>query len=204
MDRDPSQVRPAPTELEIHPLIRHRWSPRALSDAPVEPEKLKLLLEAARWAPSSYNEQPWRFLVATRDDPEWLQRLQSYLSEGNAWAKQAPILIASAFATRFSRNEAPNPSAKRDLGAAEQNMFLQAFAVGLFMHQMAGFDRERLARDLLPEGFEPGAMTAIGYPGDPGELSERLREREAAERNRRPLSKFVFGVEWGKPAAFLR
>lgn len=204
MDRDQSQGRPAPTELDIHPLIRHRWSPRALSDAPVEPEKLKLLLEAARWAPSSYNEQPWRFLVATREEPEWLERLQSYLSEGNAWAKQAPVLIASAFRTHFSRNEAPNPSALRDLGAAEQNMFLQVCAVGLYMHQMAGFDRERLKRDLLPDGYEAGAMTAIGYPGDPDELSEKLREREGAERKRKPLREFVFGSEWGEPAVFLR
>ena len=203
MTDDLSHGRPAPAEHEIHPLIQHRWSPRAFSDAAVEPEKLKLLLEAARWAPSSYNEQPWRFLVATRAEPEWLERLQGYLAEGNAWAKKAPVLIASAVRTRFSRNDKPNPSAQRDLGAAEENMFLQAFAAGLVMHQMAGFDRERLQRELLPDGFEPGAMTAIGYPGDPEALPENLREREEAPRKRKPLGEIVFGPTWGEPAGVL-
>ncbi len=195
--------RPAPTELDIYPLISHRWSPRAISDRPVELKKLKLVLEAARWAPSSRNEQPWRFLVATRDEPEWLERLQGYLSRGNAWAKAAPVLIASAYRTNFSHNERANVSALRDLGAAEENMFLQAFALGLVMHQMGGFDRDRLKRDLIPEGFEPGTMTVIGYPGDLEQLPEDLAERERAPRQRRPLAELVFSRHWGEPASFL-
>jgi nitroreductase len=194
--------RPAPTKLEIYPLISHRWSPRAISGRPVEPEKLRLVLEAARWAPSSRNEQPWRFLVATTDDPEWLERLQGYLSPGNAWAKAAPVLIASAYRTTFSHNEKPNVSALRDLGAAEENMFLQAFAAGLVMHQMGGFDRDSLKRDLIPEGFEPGTMSVIGYPGDVEQLPEDLAERERAPRQRRPLSELVFSRRWAQPAGF--
>jgi nitroreductase len=189
--------------MDIHPLLSYRWSPRAVSSAPVEPEKLKLILEAARWAPSSFNEQPWRFLVATRDDPEWLARLQGYLSPGNAWAKQAPLLIASAYRTHFSRNEKPNVSALRDLGAAEENMFLQAYASGLVMHQMAGFDRQRLKTELLPDGFEPGTMSVVAYPGDPEQLPDELRKSESAPRGRKPLGELVFGPRWDEPAPFL-
>lgn len=197
------QGRPAPTEAETHPLIRYRWSPRSFAGRPVEPEKLRIAFEAARWAPSSFNEQPWRFLVATIDDPDWLERLQSYLSPGNAWARKAPVLVASAYHTRFTRNSKPNRMAFRDLGAAEENLFLQAYDLGLVMHQMAGFDHERLKRELLPEGFEPGAMSAIGYAGTPDELPEELREGERKPRQRSPLGEFVFGPRWGEPARFL-
>jgi nitroreductase len=200
---DLSHGRPAPTDLGIHPVISHRWSPRAISGEPVELDKLKLILEAARWAPSSSNEQPWRFLVATTEEPEWLARLQGYLVEGNAWAKAAPALIASTYRITFSRNNRPNVSALRDLGAAEENLFLQAFAAGLVMHQMGGFDRHRLKQELLPEGFEPGTMIAIGYPGDPEELPENLREREHQPRKRKLLSEVVFGPDWGEPASFV-
>ncbi len=203
MKKDLSHGRPAPTDIEIHPLISHRWSPRAISGRPVQTEKLKLVLEAARWAPSSYNEQPWRFMVATTDQPEWLARLQSYLSPGNAWAKSAPILIASAYRTHFTRNDKPNPSALRDLGAAEENMFLQAYAAGLVMHQIAGFDRQRLKRELLPEGFEPGAVSALGYPSDPDGADTEPTGDERRPRVRRQLSDFVFGPRWGEGAAFL-
>lgn len=104
---DLSHGRPAPTDLDIHPLISHRWSPRAISGEPVEHDKLKLILEAARWAPASRNEQPWRFLVATNEEQEWLARLQDYLVEGNAWAKAAPVLVLSAYRTTSSRNNRP-------------------------------------------------------------------------------------------------
>lgn len=170
----------------------------------MEPEKLRILFEAARWAPSSYNEQPWRFLVATQDEPEWLARLQSYLSPGNAWALQAPVLIASAYSTQFNRNKQSNRVAFRDLGAAEENLFLQACDLGLIMHQMAGFDHERLKRELLPDGFEPGVMSAIGYPANPEEIPTEVRERPRQPRTRRLLPQFVFGPRWGEPASFLR
>ncbi len=203
MKKDLSHGRPAPTDMEIHPLISHRWSPRAISSRPVEPGKLKLVLEAARWAPSSYNEQPWRFMVATLDQPDWLDQLQSYLSPGNAWAKSAPVLIASAYRTHLTRNDKPNPSALRDLGAAEENMFLQAYAAGLVMHQIAGFDRQRLKEELLPEGFEPGAISALGYPSDADDLAGEQPQGEQRPRVRKPLTEFVFGPRWGEAAGFL-
>lgn len=203
MEFDLSHGRPVPTDIGIHPLISHRWSPRAFSSLPVELAKLRILLEAARWAPSSWNEQPWRFIVATSEEKEWLERLQGFLKEGNSWAKAAPVLIASAYRMTFSRNNKPNNSAPRDLGAAEENMFIQAYASGLVMHQMGGFERERLKQELLPEGFEPGTMIAVGYPGDPQQLDERLREREQAPRRRKLLSELVFGPAWGEPAPFV-
>lgn len=192
------------TELEVHPLICERWSPRAFDDRPIEPEKLRTIFKAARWAPSSYNEQPWRFMVATLSDPDWLERLQSYLSSGNAWAKRAPVLMVSAYRTRFSRNDRPNRMALRDLGAAEENMFLQAFDLGLVMHQMAGFDHQRLKEDLLPDGFEPGAMSAIGYPAGPDDTGHEVKRRDRTKRRRKPPEEVIFGARWGESASFLR
>ncbi len=174
-----------------------------MSGDPISADEIGHLFEAARWAPSSFNEQPWRFLVATANEPAWLERLGSYLSSGNAWAKGAPVLIVSAYSTRFARNDRPNPMALRDLGAAEENMFLQASAIGLAMHQIAGFDRERLKRELLPPGFEPGVMSAIGYPLKIETAGERADREERASRSRRPLHEFVFGSRWGEAAEFV-
>lgn len=196
-------TRPAPTDVDIHPLIAGRWSPRAMADTPVEPGRLRAVLEAARWAPSSFNEQPWRFLVATSADRKWLEELGSYLLPGNAWALAAPVLVASAYRTTLSRNGRDNRMALRDLGAAEQNAALEAVHQGLVMHQMAGFDAERLRDDLLPEGFEAGSMWALGHPGDPADLSEEKRAAEEAERTRKPLDGVAFEVEWGRTAGFL-
>lgn len=197
------EPRPTVIEPEVHPLICERWSPRAFDDRPVEPEKLRTIFNAARWAPSSFNEQPWRFMVATLSEPDWLERLQGYLSSGNRWAKQAPVLIVSAYRTRFSRNDRPNRMALRDLGAAEENMFLQAFDLGLVMHQMAGFEHQRLKEDLLPEGFEPGAMSAIGYPAGPEDTGDGVKRRDRTKRRRKPPEEVVFGGNWGEPAHFL-
>lgn len=194
--------RPAPTSVEIHPLIAGRWSPRAISEEPVEPGKIVAVLEAARWAPSSYNEQPWRFLVATTGRPEWLEKLRGYLKSGNAWAERAPVLVASAYRTTLSRNDAHNRVAMRDLGAAEENAFLESQNQGLAMHQMAGFDVERLEEELLPDGFAVGSMWALGYPGDPVDLPDEKR-RSDDPRTRRPLQELVFGPDWGSPADIL-
>lgn len=196
--------KPAPTDAPVHDLIAARWSPRAMASTPVDPEVLRSVFEAARWAPSSFNEQPWRFLVATTERPEWLDRLRGYLSSGNDWARKAPVLVASAYRTTFSRNDEPNRMAFRDLGAAEENAFLEVFNRGLVMHQMAGFDHEALAEDLLPDGFEPGSMWAIGHPGDVDDLPEKKREAETGERTRKPAEAMVFGPAWEEPADFVR
>ncbi len=187
----------------IHALLRYRWSPRSFAPQAVAPEMLRAVFEAARWAPSSFNEQPWRFLVATRDEPEWLGRLQEYLDPRNAWARLAPVLVASSYRTYSLKTNACSRVAQRDLGAAEQNMFIQATALGLAFHQLAGFDHERLRRTLLPPGFEPGTLIAIGHPDDRRAISVTRPTAEASARSRLPLADLVFRDEWGCPVSFV-
>ncbi len=190
----------ARTESLVHDLIRRRRSPRAFSGRPVEPEKLRSLLEAARWAPSSFNEQPWAYLVATREEPEQFARLLSVLVEGNrGWAQKAPVLMLSVAKLRFDKNGNLNRHAFHDVGLATANLVTQATAMGLSAHQMAGFDAEK-AREVfaIPEGWEPVAAIALGYPGDASALSGRLRDLELAPRTRKPLEEFVFTGHWGQ------
>jgi nitroreductase len=148
------------------------------------------------------NEQPWRFVVANRrDDPEGHARIGSTLVPANAaWALRAPVLMVVAAKTAFTLNGAPNRTAFYDAGQAVAELALQATALGLAVHQMGGFDRDR-ARLLLgiPEGYEPVAAVALGYPGDPADLSPEMRSRETAPRARRPLSELVYGGRWGEP-----
>jgi nitroreductase len=193
---------PAPAGAAIHGLIRERWSPRAFSSAPVSPALLDVLLEAARWAPSSMNEQPWRFVVANRqDDPEGHARIGATLVPFNAaWALRAPVLIAVAAEVAFARNGSANPTALYDVGHAVALLTLQATAFGLAIHQMGGFDRDRARLAMgIPDGYEPVVVLALGYPGDAGELSPEMRARETAPRTRRPLSDLVYGGRWGEP-----
>ena len=185
----------------VHPLIAERWSPRAFADTPLGAAEVGSLLEAARWAPSCFNAQPWRFLVATRSgDPDGFERLASCLMDGNSWAKAAPLLILTVAESNFERNGKPNRHAWHDVGLAAENLVLQAQAMGLVTHQMAGFDAAR-AREVLgiPEGFEPVAMVAVGHPGDPSTLPDPLGEREAAPRERKPLTAIAFGAGWETP-----
>jgi nitroreductase len=193
--------KPADAQYPIHDLIKRRWSPRAFSDQPIEAEKLHMLFEAARWAPSSNNEQPWRFIFANKDhELEW-NRLLSCLVEANRkWAYRAPVLILSVASLNFEEDSTPNRHAFHDTGMAVENLVLQATAVGLSAHQMAGFDVEKARADLkIPSGYEPVAMIAVGYPGDLASLSDRLRERELRQRSRRPLSDWTFAGQWGNP-----
>lgn len=193
--------KPADTQHPIHDLLKRRWSPRAFSDRPVEAEKLRILFEAARWAPSSNNEQPWRFIVASKDDETGWNRLFACLVEGNRkWAYRAPVLMLSVASVNFEDDSKPNRHAFHDTGMAVENLVLQATALGLATHQMAGFDVEKARADLkIPSGCEPVAMIAVGYPGDPAALSDRLRERELQPRIRQPISEWTFSGLWGMP-----
>src|SRR5215212_3506304 len=182
----------------IHDLLQKRWSPRAFADRAVEREKLLSLLEAARWAPSSNNEQPWHYIVATKDEPEEFGRLLACLVEKNqSWAKAAPVLMLSVASTVFSRNGKPNRHALHDTGQAVAGLTVQATALGLYVHQMAGFSVEK-ARETynLPPTVEPVAAIALGYLGDPSTLPEDLREREVALSTRKPIGEFVFTGSW--------
>lgn len=195
----------APTQYPLNDLLRRRWSPLAFSDRPVEPEKLGSVLEGARWAASSYNEQPWSFIVATREDPAEFEKLLSCLAEGNQeWAKNAPVLMLSVAKRYFEQNGAENRHAFHDVGSAEAGLAIQATDLGLLIHQMAGFDVEK-ARTLyqIPEGYEPLTAIALGYLGNPEALSERLQQREFSERDRKPLESFVFSGRWDQPSPLL-
>ena len=192
----------AETQVPIHELMRRRWSPRAFSELPVEPHKLLSVFEAARWAASASNEQPWAFLVATQGDPKNYENMLGVLVDFNrGWANKAPVLILTVAHTQFEKDGKPNRHGFYDLGQAAANLALQATALGLTAHQMAGFSveaaRERFA---VPEGWEPVSVIALGYPGDLDSLTDKLRQREIAQRHRKPLETFVFSGTWGHPA----
>lgn len=186
-------------ETEIHEVLRRRRSPYAFDPTPLGGEEIEALFEAARWAPSCFNEQPWSFVYATIDEPDTHTRLASTLVEKNRrWAERAPLLMISVARTSFARNGKPNRHAFHDVGLAVGNLLVEATARGLIVHQMAGFDRER-ARDVLaiPEGHEPVAGIAVGRPGDPTLLPEDLREREQATRTRKPIPEIAFRGRFG-------
>jgi nitroreductase len=191
----------AHTTYPLHELLQRRWSPLAFSNRPVTPEQLGCLLEAARWAPSSYNEQPWHLIVATQDEPAEFDRLLTCLVEANqAWARSAPVLLLAVARLRFDRNGEPNRHAWYDVGQAIAHLSVQATALGLFVHQMAGFDADRARQTYhIPETHAPATAAAIGYHGDPATLSAPLQEREKGPRQRRPLTDFVYAGTWGTP-----
>ncbi len=193
--------KPAETQFPIHDLLQRRWSPRAFAERMVEPDRLRSLFEASRWAPSSNNEQPWHFILGTKADPSGYDRLLACLKEGNKkWAFRAPVLILSVARLNFEDEGTPNRHAWHDTGMAALSLSLQATAMGLIAHQMAGFDVEKARVDLgIPAGFEPVAMIALGYPGDPAILDERLRQRELAPRERKSAREFVAVGRWNEP-----
>jgi nitroreductase len=192
----------ATTDHPVNELIAARWSPYAFADRPVSRADLLSLFEAARWAASSYNEQPWSYVVATKEDPAEFARLLSCLVEGNqAWAKNTPVLAVGCTALNFTRNNNPNAAAVHDLGLASANLVLEATARGLVVHQMIGILPDRV-RELyhVPAGVQPLTGLAIGYVADPATLPENLRPRDLARRQRKPLAQFVFGGQWGTPS----
>jgi nitroreductase len=192
----------AETQVPIHEVIGRRWSPRAFAPRSVEPEKLVSVFEAARWAASASNEQPWAFVVATSDDPKNYEAMLGVLVDFNrGWANQAPVLILTLAHSQFEKDGRPNRHAFYDLGQAAANLSLQATALGLVTHPMAGFDAEAARqRFAVPAGWEPVSVIALGYPGDPDSLNETLRQRELAQRKRKPLPSLVFSGTWGNPA----
>ena len=190
----------------IHELIARRWSPYAFADRPVSDDDLRSLFEAARWAASSYNEQPWAYVVATKADPDAFERLLSCLVEGNqGWAAAAPVLALGCTSLQFTRNGQPNAAAVHDLGLASATLTLEATARGLVVHQMIGILPDK-AHELyrIPEGIPPVTSLAIGYAADPNTLPENYRERDLAPRSRKPLNEFVFGGEWGAASSITK
>ena len=186
----------------IHDLIAHRWSPYCFEPRAVEPEKLASCLEAARWAASSYNEQPWTFILATRDNqPEFAQLLGCLLEANQVWAQHAGVLMLGVVCTTFSRNGNPNRVAQHDLGLAAGNLSLQATELGLSVHQMAGvnLDKARVVYG-IPTSHVPVTAIAIGYAASPDASDPQMAERDRAPRGRKPLGEFVYRSQWGQSA----
>ena len=190
----------AQTDYQINELMRRRWSSRAFEEGrSVEREKILSLLEAARWSPSCFNDQPRRFLVFDGSDVEALERARACLISGNAWALKAPVLMLSVARETFEKNGKPNRWAQHDTGLATENLFLEAVELGLVAHAMAGYDDDRARREFgIPEGFTPIAMIAIGYPyrGDLAQLDENLRGKELAGRERKTIGEIAFAGAW--------
>ena len=185
------------TTANLNELVRDRWSPRDFSSRPVEPEKLRALFEAARWAASCFNEQPWRYVLATQAEPEKFQKVLGLLMEKNQqWAKTAYALGFSAGKKTFSHNGAPNRFGLHDTGAATANLAIEATSLGLRAHFMGGFDAQRARTEFhVPDDFEIGAAFAIGYIDETAVTP--------GERKRRGLDEIVFGGDWGVPASEL-
>ena len=195
-------MKEAATDYPILQVLAERWSPYCFEDRPVSEADLLSLFEAARWAASSYNEQPWNYLVATRENSQEFGRLLSCLVEANqAWAKAAPVLVLGVVNLRFAKNNQDNRAAVYDLGLAAGNLVVEATARGLSVHQMIGILPDK-AREIyqIPEHFEAWTAMAIGYKADPARLPDVLKERDLTLRQRKPLNKFVFTGHWGQPS----
>jgi len=186
----------------VHHLIQERWSPVVFSEKPVEPEKLRLLFEAARWAPSCYNEQPWSFVLGVEKQDH--DRILSCLVDANQeWAQHAPVLGISVTHLSFAKNDKPNRHAYHDVGLAMGLLILEAAKLGLVVHQMAGFRAVQAREELdIPDGYDPIAAFAIGYHGDPKSALEKLRKRDESPTPRKGQEEFVFGGKWGLRAHF--
>jgi nitroreductase len=199
--------KPAPVAHPIHDLLRRRWSPRAFSAQPVPRDTLRSLFEAARWAASCFNDQPWAYLVATKDDPENFGKMLGVLVEGNAaWARHAPVLMLSLARLNFAHNGTPNRHAFHDVGAASASLTFEAVARGLAVHQMGGFfvDKAREAFN-IPTDWEPVAAIALGYPVETLEaIPLELRERESAPRRRKSIEEFIMTGGFGRLSSLVQ
>jgi nitroreductase len=195
-------IKEAATDHPILQVLAERWSPYGFADRPVSEADLRSLFEAARWAASSYNEQPWNYLVATRENSREFGRLLSCLVETNqAWAKAAPVLVLGVVRLQFTKNNQDNRAAVHELGLAAGNLLVEATTRGFSVHQMIGILPDK-AREVyqIPEHFEAWTAMAIGYKADPAKLPNALKERDLAPRQRKPLSEFVFTGQWGQPS----
>ncbi len=193
--------RTAPTDAPIHDLLQQRWSPYALDPERMVPaDDLRAIFEAARWMMSSYNAQPWRYIVGTRDrSPEIREQIFKVLLEGNQpWAKNAPVLALGIVQHHFEHNGKPNKAAVHDLGAASAGLTMEATARGLAVHQMIGIDPDK-AREAfaLPDGLEPFTALAIGYAGEASAIPEDYAKRDQKPRERKPLSEIILAGSVG-------
>jgi nitroreductase len=194
--------KPASTQVPIDETIARRWSGRAYdASKQLQHEQIIALLEAARWAPSCYGDQPWRFIVCdkTSDSESWQKAFDCLMPGNQAWVKNAPLLLLVTAGGKFQHNGSDNRWGQYDTGAAAENLCLQAASMGLMAHQMGGFDVDcaRTAFD-VPEQYALMSMLCVGYAADAADLSGEVLEREMAPRVRRPLSELFFKGGWEK------
>jgi nitroreductase len=196
-----NQLKQAPAVDGVLPVVLARWSARSFADRDVNSADLKKVFEAARWAASSYNEQPWRFLVGTRNSSTHKKIFSTLLGFNQGWAAAAPVLILGVASSKFSHNGSPNAYALYDLGAASAILCLQAAELGLTTHSMAGFDHDTARHAFaIPEDYLLGGVIALGYQGEPSALAhQELITLETTPRTRKPLNEFVLSA-WGEPA----
>lgn len=194
-------LKKAPSVDGVLPVVLRRWSARSFAKREVDPADLRKVFEAARWTASSYNEQPWRFLLGTRNSSTYKKIFSTLIPFNQSWAGAAPVLILGVASTKFAHNGSENRVALYDLGAAASYLTLQAAELGLTTHQMAGFDQDAARKAFaIPDDYILGAVIALGYQGEPAVLGdEQLIEREIGPRTRKPLSEFVISA-WGEPA----
>jgi nitroreductase len=199
--KETHQIKVAPEVEGLLPVIRERWSPRSFTERPLNPAQLKAIFEAARWAPSSSNEQPWRYVLGLKGSATHEKIAGTLVGFNRDWALKAPLLILGTARTLGGKRNAPNAYAMYDLGQATALLVVEAQSLGLAAHQMGGFDHDGVRQALeIPEEYALGSVIALGYQGEPAELpNETLIARETEPRNRKPLSEIVFSV-WGEPA----
>lgn len=191
----------APPVEGVLPVFHRRWSARSFNSRPVAAEDLKKVFEAARWAPSAFNEQPWRFIVGVAGTETHARLAGSLMGFNKAWAPKAPVLILGVAKKTFSHNSGDNAYALYDLGAATGALVVQAAELGLSAHQMAGFDHEAVRKAFeIPDDYAIGVIISLGYPDEPEKLGDPgLIEREVAPRNRKDLDEIAL-TAWKTPA----
>lgn len=200
MSQNLDEVKHGKSEVPVEDLFLRRWSPRAFANTSIDTDTLKAIFTAGQWAASSFNEQPWRFVLGRKGDPVWQRIFETLNSANQSWTKFAPVLFASFAKKTFSQSGAANRVALHDVGAASAQISLQATIRGLHTHGMAGFDPEKLAASFaVPNDFEAVACWALGYRGDPEMLNEQQKQMELSPRKRKELAEIVFG-DWGSPA----
>lgn len=192
--------KPANTSQNIHPIIKNRWSPRAFDQRPIKEETLRRIMEAARWAPSSFNEQPWRFVLGIKGDETWNKLHEVMVEFNQKWAGNAPVLLLAIGKTTSAKG-GENAVFQYDVGQSMAYITFQASEEGLVVHQMGGFSKEK-ARALfhIPENHQPIAMMALGHQDAPESLPEDFQKMEKAARERKPMDQLVFKDSFGRPA----
>ena len=194
-----------PVAHEIHPLLQKRWSPRSFSDKMISRESIERLFEAARWAPSTYNEQPWAFIIGTNEDEHYRQLQECINTHNRKWAGKAPLLGVVLAKRYFGLDRRDNKHYMYDAGLAVSDMIVQATYMNFYAHQLGGFHPDKVIENFnVPGDWEPICMLAIGYLGDPEELPEGIVERDKDERYRKTIDEFVFGVEFGKTSDWVK